>query len=107
MERREETAFVPKDSFERVVASAISTGKLQHLLLDNRTLWTHDMLRRLLGVILASKPARRLLSQRQIRSRFLEMIIRTQRFALVDRVVNNGKKPDYSHPELAREPPTS
>jgi NAD-dependent dihydropyrimidine dehydrogenase PreA subunit len=107
MERRKETAFVPKDSFERVVASAISTGRLQHLLLDNRTLWTHDMLRRLLGVILASKPARILLSQRQLRSRFLEMVIRTQRFALVDRVVNNGKKPDYSHPELAREPPTS
>lgn len=103
MERREETVFVPKDSFERVVAGAIATGKLQNLLLDNRTLWTQDILRRLLGVILSQKPTRRLLSQRQLRSRFLEMLIRTRRYALVDGWVNKGKKPDYSHPELSKE----
>jgi hypothetical protein len=94
--------FVPKDTFERIVVSAITTGTLQNLLIDNRTLWTHAMLRRLLKVVLSPKLSRRLMSQRQIRSRFLERLIGMRRYALVNAVVNGGKKPDYSHPELSR-----
>jgi ferredoxin len=105
MERRKETMFVPRDSFERIVLSAITTGKLQNLLLDNRTLWRQDVLRRLLKIILSPQPSRRLLAQRQVRSRFMEALIRTQRYTVVNKIVNNGRKPDYSHPELARELP--
>ena len=105
MERRKETMFVPRDSFERIVLSAITTGKLQNLLLDNRTLWREDVLRRLLKIILSPQPSRRLLAQRQVRSRFMEALIRTQRYTVVNKIVNNGRKPDYSHPELARELP--
>ena len=97
--------FVPRDSFERIVLSAITTGKLQNLLLDNRTLWREDVLRRLLKIILSPQPSRRLLAQRQVRSRFMEALIRTQRYTVVNKIVNNGRKPDYSHSELARELP--
>jgi ferredoxin len=102
MERRGETMFVPKDTFERIVDSAITTGTLQNLLFDNRTLWTHAMLRRLLKVVLSPRLSRRIMSQRQIRSRFLERLIRMRRYALVNAVVNAGERPDYSHPELGR-----
>ncbi len=102
MERRAETMFVPKDTFERMVTSAITTGKLQNLLFDNHTLWTHNTLRRLLKIVLSPKASRRLLSQNQIRSRFLERLIRMRRYALVNKLVNDERRPDYSHPELKR-----
>jgi len=104
MERRKETAFVPKDTFERIVTSAISTGKLHNLLFDNRTLWTDNMLRRLLGVFLSPRLSQTVLSRNGIRSRFIERLIRWRRYALVNELVNSGRKPDYSHPELRRRP---
>jgi len=102
LERREQTAFVPKDSFERYILSAISTGKLQNLLCDNYTLLTHDLLRRFLKIILSLQPTRRLLAQKQLRSRFLSAVTRTGHYTLFDKLYNEGKKPDYSHTELRR-----
>ena len=102
LERREQTAFVPKDSFERYILSAISTGKLQNLLCDNYTLLTHDLLRRFLKIILSLQPTRRLLAQKQLRSRFLSVVTRTGHYTLFDKLYNEGKKPDYSHTELRR-----
>jgi Pyruvate/2-oxoacid:ferredoxin oxidoreductase delta subunit len=100
MARRKETAFVPKDSFERLVLSAAATGKLQNLLCDNYTLLSHDILRRFLGVFLSLPPAKKLLLQRQIRSRYMAALTRTGHYTLFDRLYNHGLKPDYSHPEL-------
>ena len=100
MARRKETAFVPKDTFERFILSAISTGRLQNVLFDDYTLWTHDLLRRFLGIFLSLEPAKRLLTQRQIRSRFLKALTRTDYYTLFDRLHNDGQTPDYSHPEL-------
>jgi len=107
LERRKETAFVPKDSFERHILSAISTGKLQNLLLDNYTLLTHDLLRRFLKIVLSLKPAKMLLAQRQLQSRFLTALTRTEHYTLFGKLYNGGKKPDYSHPELRRTPAKS
>jgi len=102
LERREQTAFVPRDSFERHILSAISTGKLQNLLCDNYTLLTHDLLRRFLKIILSLKPTKRLLAQDQLQSRFLTALTKTEHYTLFDKLYNEGKKPDYSHPELRR-----
>ena len=100
MARRKETAFVPKDSFERLILSAAATGKLQNLLCDNYTLLSHDILRRFLGVFLSLPPAKKLLLQRQIRSRYMAALTRTGHYTLFDRLYNHGLKPDYTHPEL-------
>lgn len=100
MARRKETAFVPKDTFERFILSAISTGRLQNVLFDDYTLWTHDLLRRFLSVFLSLEPAKRLLAQRQIRSRFLKALTKTEHYTLFDRLYNQRQTPDYSHPEL-------
>jgi ferredoxin len=102
MARRKETAFVPKDTFERFILSAISTGRLQNLLFDDYTLWTHDLLRRFLGIFLSLEPAKRLLAQRQIRSRFLNALTKTQYYTLFDRLYNHGQTSDYSHPEMRK-----
>jgi hypothetical protein len=100
MARRKETAFVPKDSFERLILSAAATGKLQNLLCDNYTLLSHDILRRFLGVFLSLPPAKKLLLQRQIRSRYMAALTRTSHYTLFDQLYNKGRKPDYTHPEL-------
>jgi formate hydrogenlyase subunit 6/NADH:ubiquinone oxidoreductase subunit I len=98
--RRKETAFVPKDSFERFILSAAATGKLQNLLCDNYTLLSHDILRRFLGVFLSLPSAKKLLLQRQIRSRYMAALTRTSHYTLFDQLYNKGRKPDYTHPEL-------
>ena len=98
--RRKETAFVPKDTFERILLSAVDTGKLQNFLFDNYTLLSRDVMRRFLGVFLSLSPVKRLLVQRQVRSRFLAALTKTDHYALFDRLYNQGQKPDYSHPEL-------
>lgn len=101
MERRKEMAFVPVDSFERFILGAIDTGTLQNVLLDNYTLLTHDILRRFLKILLSLEPAKRLLAQHQLRSRFLAVLTKTEHYTLFDKLYNDGRKPDYSHPELA------
>jgi len=98
MERREQIGFVPKDSFERFVLSAIEQGKLQNLLFDNFDIWTHDVLRRLLKFILDLSPIKRRLANEQLRSRYIDKIAKT--YFLLDRKLFDGKKPDYTHPEL-------
>jgi len=98
--RRKETAFVPKDNFERFILSAAATGKLQNLLCDNYTLISHDIMRRFLGLFLSLPPAKKLLLQRQVRSRYMAALTRTGHYTVFDRLYNQGQKPDYSHPEL-------
>jgi len=90
LKRRKDTAFVPKDVFERFVICAINTSKLQNLIFDNYHLWTYDLLRNLIGIILKLSPVKRTLANSQLRSRYLAKIIK---------LYSKGKH-DYSHPEL-------
>ncbi|MBF0498895.1 MAG: 4Fe-4S binding protein [Candidatus Riflebacteria bacterium] len=97
IERRRETKFVPKDSFERYVLAAIDSGTLQNLIFDNYQLWHYGVLRRVLEIIFNLPPVKWLLANRQLQSRFIQ--------AAGNRLYNNSPelfsaKPDYSHPEL-------
>jgi hypothetical protein len=60
----------------RAVVMAIERGTLQHLVFDNRVLWSHRALAALLGVLLRLPPLKQLLAARQIKSRYLEALIR-------------------------------
>jgi len=73
---------------------------LQNLLLDNYTLLTHDLLRRFLKIVLSLKSAKMLLAQRQLQSKFITAITRTEHYTLFNNLYNEGKKPDYTHAEL-------
>jgi ferredoxin len=97
MERRKESGVAPVDGFERFVLNAIETGKLQNYIFDNYTLWTHEIMRRFLRFLLTLEPAKQLLAQRQIRSRFLTALTGTHKYTLFDRLHNEGRKPDYTH----------
>jgi Pyruvate/2-oxoacid:ferredoxin oxidoreductase delta subunit len=91
MHQRKERVFVPHDSFERFVMEAINEGKLPNLIFDNRNLWTHNMMRRLLAIILALPPAKQLLAKRQLQSRFINNITKIYKKFADDHKVAAGK----------------
>ena len=57
-------------------------------------------MRRFLGVFLSLPPAKKLLLQRQVRSRYTVALAGTGHYTLFDHLYNEGRKPDYSHSEL-------
>ncbi len=71
--------LTPLDGAHRAVLMALERGKLQDLVFDNRLLWSHRALAAFFGAILKLPPARRLLATEQVRSRYLEALVR--RFA--------------------------
>lgn len=93
--RREKTKFVPKDSFERFVLNAIDSNRLQNLIFDNYQLWTYDVFRKFFGIIFSLQPAKRLLVDNQLQSRFLQNM--TKLYCKFDK---QFELKDYSHPEL-------
>lgn len=100
MERKSKLNFTPKDLFERAVLNAIEEEKLQSYIFDNYNSWTSELLRQLLGVIMKLAPNKILLAQKQIRSRYLKVAMKTQKYRLFDDLYNEGREQDYSHPEL-------
>ena len=68
--------LTPANGAHRAVLMAIERGKLQDLLFDNRLLWSHRALAAFFGAILRLPPAKRLLATEQVRSRYLEALLR-------------------------------
>ncbi len=71
MVERKERVITPVNSVHKSVLMAIERGKLQHLVFDNRLLWSHRALAALLGAILRLPPLKRALASEQIGSRYL------------------------------------
>ena len=76
LKERAQRVITPVNSTHRVVMMAIERGKLQDLIFDNRVLWNHRALAAVLGVILRLPPIKQTLASRQVKSRYLEEIIR-------------------------------
>jgi NAD-dependent dihydropyrimidine dehydrogenase PreA subunit len=98
MERKKDINFVPKDSFERCIMTAIDNGKLQNLIFDNYNLWTNNLFRELFRIILKAKPIKRRLAGRQLQSKFINKLTKT--YYAINKQLMDGKHPDYSHPEM-------
>ncbi len=75
MMSRAERVITPVNSTHRVVLMAIERGKLQNLIFDNRTLWSHRALAAVLGVILKLPPIKQVMASQQLKSRYLEALI--------------------------------
>lgn len=72
---RANRVLTPLNGVHKVVIMAVERGKLQHLIFDNRVLFSHRALAALLGVLLKLPPLKQLLASRQIKSRFFEKMI--------------------------------
>jgi ferredoxin len=70
--------LTPLDGAHRAVLMALERGKLQDLIFDNRLLWSHRALAAFLGAILRLPPVKRLAATEQVRSRYLEALVRRQ-----------------------------
>ena len=73
---RVKRVITPLNGAHKAVMMAIERGKLQNLIYDNRVLWSHRALAGLLGVILQLPPVKQVMAIRQIKSRYMETLIR-------------------------------
>jgi hypothetical protein len=55
---------------------AIERGDFQNLLFDQRVLWNHRALAAVLGVILRLPPVKQVMASRQVKSNYLEVLIK-------------------------------
>ena len=75
LKSRSKRVITPLNGTHRAVVMAIERGKLQNLIFDNQALWNHRALAGILGVILKMPPAKQILANEQIKSRYLEKLI--------------------------------
>jgi ferredoxin len=76
LQQREERVITPLNSVHRAVMMAIERGKLQNLIFDNHALQSHRAMAAILGVILKLPPLIKILAIRQVKSQYLEYLIR-------------------------------
>jgi ferredoxin len=76
LEPRGERRITPIDSTHKAVRMAIERGMLQNLIFDNRALMSHRAMAAILGVILNLPPVKRAMASEQVKSRYLERLIR-------------------------------
>jgi len=76
MKGRAERVITPLNSSHRAVTMAIERGTLQHLIFDNQALRSHRAMAAILGVILSLPPIKQAMASRQIKSRYVESLIR-------------------------------
>lgn len=73
--------ITPLNGAHRTVVMAIERGKLQHLMFDNRVLFSHRALAAVLGVILKLPPVKQILANQQVKSRYLEALISATKYS--------------------------
>jgi ferredoxin len=76
LEERGPRRLTPLNGAHRTVLMALERGKLQDLVFDNRLLFSHRALAAFFGAILKLPLAKRLLATEQVRSRYLEALVR-------------------------------
>jgi ferredoxin len=72
---RRRRVLTPLNGTHRAVIMAIERGKLEHLIFDNRVLWSHRALAAVFGVILRLPPIKKALATEQVKSRYLEKLV--------------------------------
>ncbi len=73
---REKRVITPLNGAHKAVVMAIERGKLQHLIFDNHALWSHRAMAAILGVLVKLPPVKQTLANEQIKSRYLEALIK-------------------------------
>ena len=73
---RKERVINPVNSAHRIVVMAIERGRLHDLVFDNQAHLLHRAMAAILGVILKLPPAKQALASRQLRSRYLDRLLR-------------------------------
>jgi NAD-dependent dihydropyrimidine dehydrogenase PreA subunit len=72
---RPQREITPVDSVYRTVLMAVERGKLQNLIFDNHSLWSHRALAAIFGAVLKLPPVKRAMATEQFRSRYVTALI--------------------------------
>jgi ferredoxin len=73
---RQTRMITPVDSAHRIVLMALERGKLQHLIWDNRALFSHRAMAAIIGVILRLPAVKQSLANSQLGSNYLDVMIK-------------------------------
>jgi ferredoxin len=76
LEPRDQRVITPINSAHRTVLMAVERGKLQELIFDNQAMASHRAMAAILGVILELPAVKQTLAKRQMRSRYLDRLLR-------------------------------
>ena len=77
---RPQRVLPPVTTAHRAVLMAIERGKLQNLIFDNQAHWNHRAMAAILGVILKLPPVKQIMASKQMKSRYLENLMRPRDF---------------------------
>ncbi len=75
LKSRAKRVLTPMNGVHKAVVMAVERGHLQHLIFDNRVLFSHRALAAVLGVLLKLPPVKRMLASQQIKSRYFEKLV--------------------------------
>lgn len=75
LKSRPKRVLTPLNGVHKAVVMAIERGKLQHLIFDNRVLFSHRALAAVLGTLLKLPPVKQVMASRQIKSRYFEQLV--------------------------------
>ncbi|MHA1911015.1 MAG: 4Fe-4S binding protein [Candidatus Kariarchaeaceae archaeon] len=103
LERHEETMFVPKDSFERIILEAIQTNKLHNLIADNFSSISNRVMNRFLKMLFSLSPVKKSMAEKQLKSRYLTSMFNMYKKIKGGDELENFDLSDYDHPELERD----
>lgn len=76
LKSRAKRVLTPLNGTHKAVVMAIERGNLQHLIFDNRVLFSHRAMAAVLGVLLKLPPVKQAMASQQIKSRYFEQLIR-------------------------------
>ncbi|MFC2151990.1 4Fe-4S dicluster domain-containing protein [Bacteroidota bacterium] len=76
LKSRPERILTPLNGTHKAVVMAIERGKFQNLIFDNQVLWNHRAMAAVLGVILKLPPIKQAMASKQVKSRYLEKLIK-------------------------------
>jgi ferredoxin len=76
LKSRAKRILTPLNGTHKAVVMAIERGNLQHLIFDNRVLFSHRAMAAVLGVLLKLPPIKQAMASQQIKSRYFEQLIK-------------------------------
>jgi len=76
LKSRAKRVLTPLNGVHKAVVMAVERGMLQHLIFDNRVLFSHRALAAVLGTLLKLPPIKQAIASQQIKSRYFERLVR-------------------------------
>ncbi|MGE4318610.1 MAG: 4Fe-4S dicluster domain-containing protein [Deferribacterales bacterium] len=75
LKTREKRIITPETGVHKAVMMAVERGGLEHLIFDNRALFSHRAMAAVLGAVLKLPPVKRMMASEQVKSRYLLKLI--------------------------------